>query len=488
LFRTGKDDYLIYIVCTNTEINGVVMAFLASVKKALGQWNIHHTTSDDTTGDPTMIMDSATPAPGSLAKVIFLKDVHGRVQVLIPSNRLLDLNQLAHQLGRQFTALSPDELQALKQKLGLDDSPALPQLTQIESLIDHSLLELDELYIQSSTTNTCLRLPADQFRALTTRSHIGHYSAPIQTDLYHATTAEDTNDINAAVRQFTPLRIQQRLQDTLDLPPLPETARRIIELRIDPNADTVSLAQAVELDPSMSAQILSWARSPYYRSRGNITTVEEAVLRVLGFDLVMNLALGLALGRSLDVPREGPKGYTPFWQQAVLGAALASDLARRCKLKNRPDSGLAYLCGLLHNFGFLVLAHVFPPQFSLINRHIEANPHINRCYIERHLLALTREQIAASLLQQWDLPEEVVVALRQQHNPHYDGEHAVYARILNVTTRSLRAHGYGDGPQEALDPDTLSALGLSDNAAGEATEELVSHVGELSDLVQALSA
>ena len=87
------------------------MAFLASVKKALGQWNIHHTTSDDTTGDPTMIMDSATPAPGSLAKVIFLKDVHGRVQVLIPSNRLLDLNQLAHQLGRQFTALSPDELQ-----------------------------------------------------------------------------------------------------------------------------------------------------------------------------------------------------------------------------------------------------------------------------------------------------------------------------------------------------------------------------------------
>src|SRR5690606_40791267 len=69
------------------------------------------------------------------------------------------------------------------------------------------------------------------------------------------------DDVHAALKQFTPLRIKQRLNETLDLPPLPETARRIIELRIDPNAYTSSLAQVIELDPGMSAQVMSWARS-----------------------------------------------------------------------------------------------------------------------------------------------------------------------------------------------------------------------------------
>ena len=42
----------------------------------------------------------------------------------------------------------------------------------------------------------------------------------------------------------------------------------------------------------------------------------------------------------------------------------------------RPEAGLTYLAGLLHNFGYLLLAHVFPPHFSLICRHLEVNPHL----------------------------------------------------------------------------------------------------------------
>ncbi|VVQ30227.1 hypothetical protein PS943_01726 [Pseudomonas fluorescens] len=43
----------------------------------------------------------------------------------------------------------------------------------------------------------------------------------------------------------------------------------------------------------------------------------------------------------------------------------------------RPEAGLTYLVGLLRNFGYLLLAHVFPPHFSLICRHLEVNPHLS---------------------------------------------------------------------------------------------------------------
>ena len=112
--------------------------------------------------------------------------------------------------------------------------------------------------------------------------------------------------------------------------------------------------------------------------------------------------------------------------------------------KMRPNTGTAYLCGLLHNFGYLIMGHVFPPQFALINRHIEANPHINRSLLEKYLIGLTREQVSSLLMQQWRMPEEVVISLRSQHNPNYDGDFSTCANLLYVATRALRGHGFGD--------------------------------------------
>ncbi|MEG6659175.1 HDOD domain-containing protein, partial [Pseudomonas aeruginosa] len=130
-----------------------------------------------------------------------------------------------------------------------------------------------------------------------------------------------------------------------------------------------------------------------------------AIVRVLGFDLVINLALGLALGKSLSLPKDQPQQATPYWQQAIYTAAVIEGLTRAMPRELRPESGLSYLGGLLHNFGYLVLAHVFPPHFSLICRHLEVNPHLGHAYIEQHLLGITREQIGAWLMRVWDMPD-----------------------------------------------------------------------------------
>lgn len=463
------------------------MPIPATVMKVLTDWAVPYSLTDDV--EIFHLMQNNPPASYSaqVANVVFLKDQDGKVQVVIPGNRILDLSLLAHDLGRQFTALSADEMEHLKSKFGLNEFPALPQVTGLDSLVDDTLLEEQQLFIVSGAEHEWLKIPADDFRKLTTSSHVGQFTVPLSHEIHDSDHAQDLDDVHAAIRQFTPMRIQQRLEETLDLPPLPETARKIIDLRVDPNADTVSLAQAVELDPGMSAQVVSWARSPYYGVRGEIKTVEDAVLRVLGFDLVINLALGLALGRTLSVPKEGPHGYAPFWQQAVVTAALCGELVRLIPARNRPSQGLAYLCGLLHNFGFLVLGHVFPPQFSLLNRHIEANPHINRFYIERHLLGMTREQVSSCLMQQWRMPEELVTALRQHHNPRFSGEHAEYAQILYIATRSLRLQGFGDGPFEIPDQIVLDDLGIRMESVNEVTAAIMGKMDDLGELVTLLN-
>ena len=133
------------------------------------------------------------------------------------------------------------------------------------------------------------------------------------------------------------------------------------------------------------------------------------------------------------------------------------------------------------------MGHVFPPQFALINRHIEANPHINRSLLEKYLIGLTREQVSSLLMQQWRMPEEVVISLRSQHNPHYDGDFSTCANLLYVATRSLRSHGFGDGAWEQPQDEVYTRLGITVDGVNEITERLLEKADDLDELIQMLS-
>ena len=86
----------------------------------------------------------------------------------------------------------------------------------------------------------------------------------------------------------------------------------------------------------------------------------------------------------------------------------------------------------------------------MINRHIDANPNINRYFIEQHLMGITREQISSSLLKQWNLPEEVCLAIRYQNEPAYDGNNSVLSTMLFISARLLRQQQVNDAPIEPI--------------------------------------
>jgi HD-like signal output (HDOD) protein len=320
-----------------------------------------------------------------------------------------------------------------------------------------------------------LMMPAEDFRQLTAKAARHDFAvdtANISVNLDNH--AADRDQLHSAIKRFTGLRIQQRLEDTLELPPLPETAQRIIHLRVNPNAVMGDLVDVVESDPSLAAQVVSWASSSFYAAAGQVRSVHDAVSRVLGFDLVMNLAMGLALGRALKHPKDHPDGYVDYWQQAIWQAQSAGILASMMPRGQRPLFGLAYLAGLLHNFGHLVLAQVFPPHFKLVCRSLEVNPHIDSSVIEHYLLGITREQIAAQLMENWGMPDEVTLAIRYQKNPAYDGPHNVYARLLWLGRQLLTERGVALGAGEPATQAVYDELGLDRELVQEQFDELVS--------------
>jgi len=401
----------------------------------------------------------------SAAKSVILQDADGRVQVIHSADTLLDLNAVNRQLGRELRAASPEEVHKFCLSHNLQTIPALPKLTGLLTLVDKHVLDRNELWADSGNDDQLLRFSREEFQQILEDAVVCDITVPLEALEKEDTSISDTDQILGAVRNFTQLRIKQRLEETLELPPLSDTAQRIIKLRVNPNADISDLAQIVETDPSLAAQVVSWAASPYYSAPGKIKSIHDAIVRVLGFDMVLNLALGLSLGRTMSIPKEGVRGALPYWQQAVYMAATIEGLVTAIPRDHRPSFGMAYLCGLLHNFGYLILAKVFPPYFHSFCQLADANPHVTHQAIERHLLGVTREQLAASLMSLWSMPEEVVIGLRHQNNPYYQGEYSQYAKLIFVARRLLSQHNIGHGPKLSIPDQVYEDLHLDPEKA-----------------------
>lgn len=255
----------------------------------------------------------------------------------------------------------------------------------------------------------------------------------------------------ANIASLTVRRIEQRLGKTLEIPPLSLTAQKILQLRTCPDVHVDQLTAIVESDPALAAQVMSWAASPLYSAPYKICSIEDAIVRALGFDLVMNLSLGLALGKKFSLPRHLQQDNISHWKHALYTAALIEGLTRQMPRDTRPEPGLAYLAGLLHNFGYLLLAYLFPPHFALIQQHLQASPGCKPQDIDQSMLGMTRDDICVTLLHLWNMPEELTTAIARQHHPDYTGPHATYALLLQLANLLLTAPDRAAVDEKQLD-------------------------------------
>jgi HD-like signal output (HDOD) protein/prolyl-tRNA editing enzyme YbaK/EbsC (Cys-tRNA(Pro) deacylase) len=438
--------------------------------------------------DQPQVVASANISHDKIIKMLLMSDVLGRVQVIYPANGMLDVDTLNQKLGRSLEALPDEDVANVIAQFELTKLPAIPDITGLPAIIAEQVLELDEIYLESDTPDQLIKLSKNAFSVLTKKAKVASFVVPISE--IHCNISKPSSDlaqINQAIEKFTSLRIKQRLEDTLELPPLPQSAQDIIRLRANPDASADELADIIERDPSLAAQVVSWASSSFYNAPGKIKSVHDAIIRVLGFDMVMNLAMGLALGKTLKVPQDQPQGYAPYWQQAMWMALGTTSVISKIDPKQRPSFGLSYLSGLLHNFGYLVLAHIFPPHFKLMCRYIEANRHLDTAYIEHFLLGITREQIGGQLMSVWNMPEEVITALRHQKNPAAADEHAQYACLLQLTHHLLASNGLLPGGQQEIDESLYETLHISKDNAQEAVERLLGSQEDVAAIASLMS-
>lgn len=423
-------------------------------------------------------------------RAVVLNDSIGTVLAILRQSTLVDFATLKQLTQRDLKLMPITDAHRIYSdcEKGCIPPVQMPGVDQV--LIDRSIQLRPSVIFESGRHGTLIELSQSDFMALHPTAMVHAFTTSNQRLSVKCGSPE--SDVALAKRLTPDEEKQEKLKKLYSLPAMPDIARQIILLKNDPLADAQKLGELIQMDPSLAAQVIRYAKSAYYGYQGEVNSVQEAISRVLGFDLVMNMAFGLSAGKSLRNPPDGPLGLKAFWKHATFSATLAQKLARHVSKQLRPNPSMAYLCGLLHNFGFLLLGHLFQPEFFLLNRLYAANINNSIQCIEQHALGMGsghdavhmgHAELGAWLMNHWEMPQEVVTSIKYHHDPEYMDEHFVYPVLINIVNSALGMYDIGDDRCGKLNEALCVHIGLDPTVVLFEMDKLIAEREQLESII-----
>ncbi len=239
----------------------------------------------------------------------------------------------------------------------------------------------------------------------------------------------------------------------------PFTASAVTRVVDDPMSGAGKLAQVISQDQAISATILKISNSVFCAGRGKSTTdVREAVVRI-GFSATRNIALSLSVLNLFD-DRSKAIGFDrgSLWYQSLACGLIAEKLAKNAGYQSPSE---AFIAGLLHDFGVLLLDEYFSDIFGRIMKSSGAGRPALSC--EADLLGFDHNDLVEKLFEQWRIPGNLGFAIKNRFKflemgGKIDPAMGQLTRLLGMSALLAKAAHLGRSCDAFLHPIPLEML------------------------------
>lgn len=212
-------------------------------------------------------------------------------------------------------------------------------------------------------------------------------------------------------------------------------------------AGTRDLVRLIERDPALAGRLLRAANSALYTRGDQVTSITAAVNR-LGLSQVRSLCMVVAVVRAFG-DGHPHLDHQRFWEHSAAVGILTEYLTRQSNRHAQVDESEAYVAGLLHDVGILILDQFFPEEFAAVARITEEEA-TGRWRVEDRLLTINHGTIGGLLLARWALPKRVSAAVTNHHHPDASPDEALPLAELVWAAEALCSATGLDLPQEGL--------------------------------------
>jgi len=207
---------------------------------------------------------------------------------------------------------------------------------------------------------------------------------------------------------------------------LPDICLQLNSLVNNDEASVDDIAQLVRYDPALTFRVLKLANSALYSRRGNISTIEDAILKI-GTNELCNIALATSAALIFKGAGRNKIELTDYWQHSVSCAILAKEIFF---IKSGSKNGSMFVAGLLHNIGFLVVLERLP-YYMVKLADIVGEEHKERGF-EYKALGVTFSQISSELLKRWNLADELVDVVSNQYTPELSEAYPLQCQCMKA--------------------------------------------------------
>ena len=237
-------------------------------------------------------------------------------------------------------------------------------------------------------------------------------------------------------------RLDRLLEEFDTLPTLGVVAIRLLQLTTDAEAESREIIRLVASDPALSSKVLALCRCRDRTRTGSVTTIDRAVL-ALGFDAVRTAVLSAQVFEAIDgmwSPGGEPARSSGFFDRETfwlhcLGVAVASEAIAACG--RGPNAGVkpdeAFMAGLLHDIGQLILHVLLPESFDRVCQFIETHgASLDRTC--RQLIGVDTHTVGKRLAEHWGLPPSLVDVIWLNGQPSAALPTVPHRNLIEVVT------------------------------------------------------
>jgi putative nucleotidyltransferase with HDIG domain len=208
-------------------------------------------------------------------------------------------------------------------------------------------------------------------------------------------------------------KIRREVEQIGALPTLPEIPMRILELIASEKFSMDDISKMVERDPSLAANVLKVANSPYYGVREKVASLQLA-LTILGLNEVINMVTSISIVRIFPSQRRaGGFDRTKFWRHSFGCASAAQMLARELRFDTE---GVDFVAGLIHDIGKLIMDQYFHAKLKEI-WDVRGKEEIPLLEAEARVMGVDHATLGSWLAQSWHLPTVLVESITYHHRP-----------------------------------------------------------------------
>lgn len=196
------------------------------------------------------------------------------------------------------------------------------------------------------------------------------------------------------------------------IPSIPSLYNEIMYELSRRDVSVPKVAAIIGKDVGMSAKVLQVVNSAFFCLRQRVTNIAQAV-NLLGYDIVRGLVFSLHVFSQFVLSAGSGLNLGQVWMHSFR-VGLFSKAIAEAETDDRNLIDDAFMAGMLHDMGKLILANNFPDEWNRARRLCDEEK-ISLVEAENRVFAATHYETGGYFTCLWGLPDAIVRAVSFHH-------------------------------------------------------------------------